>query len=778
MLLKSNRAIFASFFFAALLSSCGGPNDYHINEKETVVPVIPHISIDVKAPNEILYVQNDMQMSLKSIPFLKNSLKFIEQGTALFSATGDGGLGVDLDSENNLDWYEGIPVSLTWNNVNQNSKQVLISSSGDGPCAHIFHFDQEKSLIRIDYAEIDTLLVCDVKVTAIASFNSESTHDEKTFRVALNPTMSFYADNDDRTYRYLKSYTSLSDSTMIARWLKDRNAQASGLKLRYDSTIITDKISPTNMNALTGAQSITSIDLSNTDLRDIRALAYLKNLQNIDLSYTKFETKDVTILKDLPSLNSLKIRGIHLKNLKNVTDNLRNLTALDISGNDEIRDLEDIQNLKNLRVLKASHMGLKDLNKFSHMTQITDLDISQNDLSQVDVGDVQTLVNLYNLKGLNVSQTHISDEFLNSYFDMISNRNTLEKFVDANYFDRDTAITKEDCRSRINIFDNIQHISEIKSLEYIDLHGNGCKAIDENTGESSEIGLTRTIFFSKMSNLQYLDISNTPVKDLSDISQSNSLQILHLVHHPADDEISYIDEGGISMTAQACAKYFTNSSPLAAECDKLGHGKLENQEFTSSGKQTFVVPFNVFKIHVMGCSAGDGGQGGQGSTGTNRIFVDNNNPGRDPGQPSCRRGGCLKSASHFVDVPAEPGVVGGLGGKGGLTILSSLDKNMFSTTKESYYTPHNHNCGGGLGGGSGDLQGNSGANKQTTEADFDVTPGQTLNIFIPIGGAGGSGGQGSGGGCAPAGGCGTPGQNGPTGFSGTPGYLKISWSSI
>lgn len=774
MPLKMGGKLFCIGMTAVFLYSCGMKKTNDTNSKDVLVPVIPSVDVSTTAHNGILYVNNAMQTSFSNVPFLKNSMKFISQSMSLYTATGDGGLGADLDDSNDLKQYEGIPVSIAWSNVDAGARQITVASSGDGNCANIFTFDSQKNLIRIDNSSINTLLSCHLKVSANGVSNGKFVKDEREFNVVLNPTLSFYASNNDTTFRYLKQYSSLSDIKLIARWLKDKNVQSSGLNLKYDSKVIKGDTNPDNINALTGAQSVTSINLSNTNLRDLKALLHFKNLQKINISGTHVEPKDIAILKDLKTLQSLNISNMYLKDVKTVTDNLTNLEELDISGNTQISDLEDIQNLKNLRILKASNIGLTDLKKFDGMTQVTDLDISKNDLSKTSLDDVQTLVNLYNLKALTVSETHISDEFLNSYFDAISSRNTLKKFVDASKFDRDGDVSEEVCRSQINIFDDIQNIRKVTSLEYIDLHGNGCNVADG----FKQIGLTDTAFFSRMNDLKYLDISDTPVKDLSGIAHAKNLQTLHLVYHPVEDERKFVNEGGISMNATACVSYFGEHNPLASECDALGQGTNEFQEFIQAGNYSFTIPENVFKIHIKGCSSGDGGQGGRGYEGTNRFWIGDDTP-YNPPHPPCGRGGCLSVGKPvYENRGAGPGEFGHPGSQGQITKVTTLgDENFFSTTNEPYYAAYNSNCGGGAGG-NGLSQGASGASKRVIESDFKVTPGQVLQIFVPTGGAGGIGGAGSGGGCTQPpfnGGCGDHGANGGQGNPGTDGYLKITW---
>lgn len=773
MILYRNKSSFILIMLASVslsLSSCGmkKTNDTNIDRQD--VPIAPAASITLRAPDGIVYAHNITQMS-------KASNSAPNSNTGLYTAIGDGGLGVDFDSKNALIPFAGIVIEKNFAHVDKGSQQFSITTSGDKECSDgLFSLNQDNSVVLIDKSKIDHLIVCNVKVhvSAFSQATRASVNDEKGVDIVLNPTLAMYAAKNDPAFKYLQDYSSLKDVGLIAKWLKDRNAQAPGLNLKYDKKIIKNNVKLNDLNALTGAQSILSINVSNnTNLHDLRALLYLQNLQNVNVSNTKVESKDIASLGVLPALRSLDISNIDLKNVKAVTENLKNLEELNISGNKDIENLEDIQNLKHLRILKAANIGLLNLQKLGGLTQITELDISGNDLSGMSEDESQELVNLYNLNSLSVSETHISDEILNSYFDAVSSRNTLTKFVDANHFDRDNDVSEEVCKSQINIIDSLYNLVKVKSLQYIDVHGNGCNIHDG----FKQIGLTTTGLFSSMSRLNYLDISDTPVKDLSGISLSKSLKTLHLFHHPVDDEREFVQEGGISMNADACLNYLGKHNPLASECDALGDGQNEFQEFIQAGNYSFTIPENVFKIHIKGCASGDGGQGGRGYEGTNRVYVGDDDP---PRHPPCGRGGCLSSGNPvYRNQGAGPGEFGHSGAQGQITKVTTLgDENFFSTTNEPYYAAYNSNCGGGVGG-NGLSQGASGASKRVIESDFKVTPGQVLQILVPTGGAGGIGGAGSGGGCVQPpfkGGCGDHGANGGQGNPGTDGYLKITWS--
>lgn len=758
-----------------LIASCGGKTASHINEKiepvavpvPVIVPVTPKILLDITEPNEIL---------------------FVDDTNGLSTAVGDGGLGVDLDQDNKLIPYPGIPMEIQWENIAETSKTIAINAYGDNVLCHdIFSFDPSQNLILVASKDIKSLLVCHVDVAVSGSYQDTISKENKKFDVVINPTFAVYAKNQDPAYLYLKAYTQLSSTNGIAKWLKDKNVRRDGLDLSYDPKKGTDGIDVENIDSLIGVQSLTGINVSGLGLRDIKALSYMPHLQKIDVSGIKIEASDLSVLEKLPELKSLQIRNLNLKDIKVVTDHLKNLVELDISRNKGIEDLEDIANLKNLEVLKASDIGLKSFKKFEGMMQVMDLDISKNDFSGASADDVQDLADLYNLHVLNVSESHLSDKFLNIYFNYISSRNNLKTFIDRNTFNPALLMTKEFCQNQMNDFSNISSLSKLTSLEYLDISNNGCTILDDKKPGFVYLGLTSTQMLSDMTHLKYLDISNTTVKYVSYLDSLSDLSVLKIKD--------------IFMNREACQQQLTKHN--AKSCLDLNPGNMKNTEFTTAGTYSFVVPENVYSISIEGCSAGDGGQGGQGGQGGYSVM------------PRLDTGVCLIPLKRYKNPQIEymyyctesnlPSK-GSFGQSGGLSYVS----NLFSAEQTVSEKGHNGLCSGGAGGTHGNAgfvaigdwgnssipadempkngsDGNTGASKKYTEQkNIAVTPGQVLNIVVGSAGQGGAGTNGTkNGGCAPweAGSkptsgpriCGGNATAGTQGQPGTSGYLKISW---
>ncbi len=787
-----------SFLLLFILTSCGIQKKNESNSRDVEVVVSPSLGVTAATPqkSEVLYLPTASQKDV-----IKNNLSFFSSkaetlavsNSNVFRATGGGGLGEDLNQIDSLNPYEGIKLNIQKSGV---TPAIVVTANGDKFCDSIFTYDN--GIISINPKSITLLTICNVTITASGvTATGQTLSQSATFQININPTLKAYALNNNTTVKYLEAYSSLKETKLIAQWIKATN-QSANLVLKYDP-IKTNGIAKKleEVNAITGAQNLSSLDLSGTDLKDLRAVSLLNNVQKLDISDTRIDPKDLALLAQMPKLTSLAVRNLSIKDITYITNNLTNLIELDISGNNKISDLNDIQNLKNLRILKASNTGLTNLNDLTNFTQITSLDVSNNNLSSLSISDVPLLVNLFNLSEINFSGTKIKDEFLNAYFGAIANRNTLKKFVLRNYFNR----AVEGGCDKINIVDNFSNLSKLTQLEYIDLHGNGC-----NLEGYSQAGLTMTSLFSSMMNLKYLDISDTAVWNLSGVLRLTNLQTLRL----------WDKDGGISMNKKQCSDALQDAAVvgIAADCFLLGKGTEKTKSYTDAGYYEWTVPRNVTKVKLLGCSGANGGGGGGGGGEAGAVFSGSwyrsswggsggaGGPVNDAGYTSggsgsagrisCGEEGqsCPTDASHLD--PWQHGKSGGVGGIGGQT---SFGDQKFSLSSQFVGRNPEEVClggqsgSGGLGGTNtfapsliyGGPGGNGGTpaypfgwSSKIESYDVSVTSGQIIKINVGSGGIGGSGGSGGsrqGGNysdvrASGAGSSGNPGRNG---------FIKITW---
>ncbi len=780
----NNKYVLSAILSSAtiLISSCGIGKKNGENNRDIEVVVSPNLGVTAKDPNSVLYKSSQSSNSnvLKSLWVSSKA-----ETAGLYRANGNGGLGVELNDKDSLEAYEGIKIDIK-NDDKKMIPKITIEADGDIICKNLFSLDSINT-VRINNVNLNGLAFCDLKITATGVKDGTAISESATIKIKLNLTMQDYASKSDTTYKYLETYSALNSPKLVAKWLKD-SANGNRLNLRYDynkAQIVGKKMVDTF--ALTGAQSLKSFDVSGSDVNDLRAIALLDNLTELDISKTKIDVKDLSLIADMKNLKNLSVREMGIKNFSTIVNYLSNIESLDISYNKNIEELNGISKLKNLRTLKAAGVGLKNLSEFKDANQVTSLDISDNDLSSLTKEDTQILVNMYNLTELNLSNTHIKDDVLDVLFEKLGTRNNIRKLVL-----RNKSNNGDISCDQINMVDNIRNIKKLTSLEYLDLHGNGCK---RNSYGYFFAGLTDTNAFTMMHNLKYLDISATAVSDLSGIK--DNFYNLTLKIFDVDDG------GGIAMTKDGCSKA-TGNHP---DCNKLRRGNEVSSEFNKAGQFSFKVPANVYKIKVSTCSGGDGGQGGQGGQGgTSGTLTHDESLGNDSGSITvCSWPGFPIMKGAFCWAPGAIGSSGNSGQQGQISKVTS-ENILIESTQETYYQNTNGFCGAGVGGSGGNSggvhcgwwghcneapqpqngsTGSPGQNKKLITQEIEVYPTQVLNLLVGAGGAGGAGGSGGiFGHCASSDegklilnglACAWRGQNGYQGGSGSDGYVKIEW---
>lgn len=129
---------------------------------------------------------------------------------------------------------------------------------------------------------------------------------------------------------------------------------------------------------------ITELDISNKNLKSIL------NSQNTDLSYNK-----------LTCLYANNNKIVNLKGIKSYTA----LNELYLSDN-LINNLLPLEEIRQLKILVLSYNKITDLLPICSLTSLVHLDISGNN----KMYNFSELINLYNLKTLNVTNTNITQE--------------------------------------------------------------------------------------------------------------------------------------------------------------------------------------------------------------------------------------------------------------------------------------------------------------------------------------------------------------------------------
>ena len=134
-----------------------------------------------------------------------------------------------------------------------------------------------------------------------------------------------------------------------------------------------------NIENLSSATKLTTLDLSSNAIRDLSPLTFLSSLESLNLSHNA-----LTSLNAISSLSGLKVLDISYNSLESVAplSALTQLQELYISNN-AIATLLGMDNLVNLTVLDASFNALTDITQLGSLTKLETLDISSNQLTDI-----------------------------------------------------------------------------------------------------------------------------------------------------------------------------------------------------------------------------------------------------------------------------------------------------------------------------------------------------------------------------------------------------------
>ncbi|MEN9864683.1 MAG: hypothetical protein RL748_273 [Pseudomonadota bacterium] len=226
-------------------------------------------------------------------------------------------------------------------------------------------------------------------------------------------------------------------------------------ELDLGNTRLQDASNGKSLEFLRNMVTLKKLNVAGNGIKDVNALAYLQQIEELDLSNNQIPVAgflQLTGLKRLnlsgnrqiqiqeiaqlitrnPGLTSLRLNGIAIGNINNLgplvdsrTGQPLNLTELDL-GNTGVKDgsgnatLQYLQQFPNLRKLNLANLGLSDIALLSNMTQMEELDLSGNLFDSV-----MPLGQMHNLSRLNLSGNSklYIDEIINTV--LVNNSNLI-----------------------------------------------------------------------------------------------------------------------------------------------------------------------------------------------------------------------------------------------------------------------------------------------------------------------------------------------------------------
>ncbi len=468
----------------------------------------------------------------------------------LFFSEGMGGIGESfIDSGNKLNLFKWIEVNVS------NGSLQNISIESDEKCKNLFSYDSNASSISIESSHVIDGLNCKLS----AKVDLKGSKSDKIVSKILTGTINFYSTLEEKYNRNDEKIKSLLSSNNESFDNFVKNLKVGIVRVQNNTIENIDFL-------LRFKEKITELDLTNSIFNDLNSLKEFINVKKLVLDSNRMNLKNV--LNALNQIDSLSIQNSGLQSIREIFDIIPGLKSLDISGNPSILDLNIINSFK-LNSLSVRNTGLYSLKFLENNLNIIELDISDNPLKRIAESEYQVFASLKNIESLNISinrknsiSTPINDEILQLYFHSFfySNNYKLKKFIARNDYKRMTNDYVLRRCDMINNFDTV-YLGNIKSLEYIDIHGQGC-SIEEEFGKIGGITNLSTMPFWN-GNLKYINISNTNVSTF-DYPILNVRKFDFILNETPWDKTE-----GINMSKSSCQFIISKKSPNYNMCDVL-----------------------------------------------------------------------------------------------------------------------------------------------------------------------------------------------------------------
>jgi hypothetical protein len=214
---------------------------------------------------------------------------------------------------------------------------------------------------------------------------------------------------------------------------------------------------------------------------------------------------------DMLGLTSLSAYSQGIADLTGV-EYATNLTELDLTVN-QISNISILSGLTNLTELHLGGNQISDISVLSGLTNLERLDLWDNQIS-----DISVLSGLTNLEGLDLSYTNINI----SDISVLSGLTNLESLGLSG-----------------NQISDIVVLSGMTNLEWLDLSDNQISDISTLSGLTNLRGLylsgnqiSDISVLSGFTNLEWLDLSVNHIKDISPLSGMTNLHVLNLTYNP------------------------------------------------------------------------------------------------------------------------------------------------------------------------------------------------------------------------------------------------------
>lgn len=255
-----------------------------------------------------------------------------------------------------------------------------------------FFFSDVKFELLIEDVKTNTLPDGSLfyKVSTRRSMTGTSSEGEKiTNTTPRYIEINYNPDNQD--LKIVSIYTNqLNEKQELTNWWKELSYEWQAIFKR--NLNLQDSV---EFRHIKNISAIEKLDLSNNKyIRDIEALAQLKNLRLLDLSGT--EVSDISPIRNLTELVDLNLSGTDVQDLTPLRYSIK-LQSLSIN-NTPVQDIFILERMASLKTFNAAKTGVSDFSAVANLTTLEKLDASYAKLN-----GLTSFATLINLQELNVS---------------------------------------------------------------------------------------------------------------------------------------------------------------------------------------------------------------------------------------------------------------------------------------------------------------------------------------------------------------------------------------
>lgn len=245
-----------------------------------------------------------------------------------------------------------------------------------------------------------------------------------------------------------------------------------------------------SLSFLKNTTGLKKFSYSNSGCKNIKPVAYLKNLTELNISLDYENMPDLSPIKGLTKLKKLEVTG-------------------------SFEDLSAVKNMKNLRSLKAVSAELTDLSALQELPKLTELYLEKCDLIQGS-----EIAPLKNLTVFSMDSVGMDDA------DSTASLKKLKSF----------SLSNVDC-------DSVYYLDELPKLEELYFKNITAPDLEESVAGLTSLkkltvagcGLKSCGFAKNLTGLEELDLSDNKISSITPLSKLTKLKFLDLCSNKIED---------------------------------------------------------------------------------------------------------------------------------------------------------------------------------------------------------------------------------------------------